>query len=32
MKLSDSDVDALLHRAKSNLRKILKDYYSGFSG
>ena len=32
MKLSDSAVDALLHRAKANLRKILKDYYSGFNG
>jgi RNA polymerase sigma-70 factor (ECF subfamily) len=31
MKLSDSAVDALLHRAKANLRKILKDYYSGFN-
>ncbi|MGH2649393.1 MAG: RNA polymerase sigma factor [Ginsengibacter sp.] len=27
MKLSVSAVDALLHRAKSNLKKILKDYY-----
>ncbi len=27
MKITDSAVDALLHRAKSNLRKILKDYY-----
>ncbi len=31
MKLSDSAVDALLHRAKGNLRKILKDYYTGFN-
>ena len=28
MKISDSAVDALLHRAKANLKKILKDYYS----
>jgi RNA polymerase sigma factor (sigma-70 family) len=28
MKVSDSAVDALLHRAKANLKKILKDYYS----
>ncbi|MEP6927880.1 MAG: RNA polymerase sigma factor [Ginsengibacter sp.] len=27
MKLSNSAVDALLHRAKTNLRRILKDYY-----
>jgi RNA polymerase sigma-70 factor (ECF subfamily) len=27
MKISDSAVDALLHRAKANLKKILKDYY-----
>ncbi len=28
MKLSVSAVDALLHRAKGNLKKILKDYYT----
>jgi len=28
MNLSVSAVDALLHRAKSNLKKILKDYYT----
>jgi RNA polymerase sigma factor (sigma-70 family) len=28
MKVSDSAVDALLHRAKANLKKILRDYYS----
>jgi RNA polymerase sigma-70 factor, ECF subfamily len=28
MKITDSAVDALLHRAKANLRKILKDYYT----
>ncbi|MDQ6902768.1 MAG: RNA polymerase sigma factor [Bacteroidota bacterium] len=28
MKLSESAVDALLHRAKANLKKILKDYYA----
>ena len=28
MKISDSAVDALLYRAKANLKKILKDYYS----
>lgn len=27
MKITDSAVDALLHRAKANLKKILKDYY-----
>jgi len=27
MKISDSAVDALLHRAKTNLRKILEHYY-----
>ncbi|MEO8416278.1 MAG: RNA polymerase sigma factor [Ginsengibacter sp.] len=27
MKMTDSAVDALLHRAKANLKKILKDYY-----
>jgi len=27
MKITDSAVDALLHRAKGNLKKILKDYY-----
>jgi RNA polymerase sigma factor (sigma-70 family) len=29
MKITDSAVDALLHRAKSNLRKILGNYYTG---
>jgi RNA polymerase sigma-70 factor (ECF subfamily) len=28
MKLSDSAVDALLQRAKKNLQKILKNYYT----
>ena len=28
MKITDSAVDALLHRAKANLKKILKDYYT----
>jgi RNA polymerase sigma factor (sigma-70 family) len=28
MKLSESAVDALLHRAKANLKKILKEYYT----
>jgi RNA polymerase sigma factor (sigma-70 family) len=28
MKISDSAVDALLHRAKTNLRKILEHYYT----
>ena len=27
MKITESAVDALLHRAKANLKKILKDYY-----
>ncbi len=27
MKITDSAVDALLHRAKTNLKKILADYY-----
>ena len=27
MKISDSAVDALLQRAKSNLRKMLTDFY-----
>ena len=31
MKISDSAVDALLHRAKANLKKILKDYYSALN-
>ncbi len=31
MKLSESAVDALLHRAKENLRKILKEYYTTFN-
>jgi DNA-directed RNA polymerase specialized sigma24 family protein len=28
IKLSDSAVDALLQRAKKNLQKILKNYYT----
>lgn len=32
MSLSNSAVDALLHRAKANLRKILKTYYTKFNG
>lgn len=28
MKMSESAIDALLHRAKANLKKILQDYYS----
>lgn len=31
MKTSDSAVDALLHRAKANLKKILKDYYEALN-
>ncbi len=31
MRLSDSAVDALLHRAKAKLRKILKEYYAKFN-
>ena len=31
MKITDSAVDALLHRAKANLKKILKDYYIAIS-
>jgi RNA polymerase sigma factor (sigma-70 family) len=27
MKITESAVDALLHRAKANLKKILKEYY-----
>lgn len=30
MKISDSAVDALLHRARANLKRILKDYYTTF--
>lgn len=30
MKITESAVDALLHRAKANLRKILKEYYESF--
>ena len=30
MKITESAVDALLHRAKVNLRKILKEYYESF--
>lgn len=28
LKITDSAVDALLHRAKANLKRILKDYYN----
>jgi len=28
MKVSDSAVDALLQRAKGNLRKLLQDYFT----
>ena len=31
MKITDSAVDALLHRAKANLKKILKDYYTALN-
>jgi RNA polymerase sigma-70 factor, ECF subfamily len=31
MQITDSAVDALLQRAKANLKKILKEYYSAFN-
>ena len=31
MEISDSAVDALLHRAKANLKKILKEYYEALN-
>jgi len=31
LKITDSAVDALLQRAKANLKKILKEYYSAFN-
>lgn len=31
MKISDTAVDALLHRAKANLKKILNDYYTALN-
>ncbi|MDQ2862129.1 MAG: RNA polymerase sigma factor, partial [Bacteroidota bacterium] len=31
LKISDSAVDALLQRARANLKKILKEYYSSFN-
>ncbi|WP_202552190.1 RNA polymerase sigma factor [Ginsengibacter hankyongi] len=31
MKITESAVDALLHRAKANLKKILKDYYTALN-
>ena len=31
MEISDSAVDALLHRAKANLKKILKEYYAALN-
>lgn len=31
LKVSDSAVDALLQRARANLKKILKEYYSSFN-
>lgn len=31
MKITDSAVDALLHRAKANLKKILNDYYTALN-
>ena len=31
MKITDSAVDALLHRAKANLKKILKEYYNSLN-
>ena len=31
MKITDSAVDALLHRAKTNLKKILEDYYKALN-
>lgn len=31
MKITDSAVDALLHRAKANLKKILADYYTALN-